>query len=166
MFSEKIAAIAFTALLAISVQAHEYTVKNVSVGHPYARTTVQGQTVGAAYLSLENRGSTVDRLVAVNVPADVAAKTQIHTMSQQGNVMRMSEVDGIDLPLSAKIDMRPGDGYHIMLIGLKKRLVTGEKIPLTLSFAKAGTIEVNLNVEAGRHLPASTSMQDDAHLHH
>lgn len=165
MFSEKIIAIAFAALLATSVQAHEYTVKNISIGHPYARTTVQAQTVGAAYLSLENKGGTVDRLVAVSVPADVAAKTQIHTMRQQGNVMRMSEADGIDLPPSAKIDMRPGDGYHIMLIGLKKPLVAGEKILLTLSFAKAGTVEVNLNVEAGRQLPAPASMQDNGHLH-
>ncbi|WP_194726279.1 copper chaperone PCu(A)C [Noviherbaspirillum malthae] len=166
MFSPKISALAFAALLATAVHAHEYTVKNISVGHPYARTTVQAQTAGAAYLSLENKGGTADRLVAVSVPADVAAAAQIHTMSQQGNVMRMSEVDGIDLTPSARVDMRPGDGYHIMLIGLKKPLAAGEKVPLTLTFAKAGAVEVNLHVEAGKPLAAPKSQQEDSHLHH
>jgi hypothetical protein len=44
--------------------------------------------------------------------------------------------------------MRPGEGYHFMLIGLKKPLNAGDKFPLTLNFEKAGRIEVSVTVQA------------------
>jgi copper(I)-binding protein len=43
--------------------------------------------------------------------------------------------------------LKPGS-YHVMLIGLKKQLTAGEKIPLTLTFEKAGNISVTVPVQA------------------
>lgn len=132
-------------LLTGASHAHEYTVKELHIGHPYARPTVAHQPGGAAYLSIENKGSQGDRLVGVTSP--VAKSAQIHSMSMDGNVMKMREVGEISVPSGAKVEMKPGNGYHIMLMGLSQPLKVGEKIPLTLSFEKAGKAEVSVVVE-------------------
>ena len=107
------------ATLAISTAAiaHEYRVGDILVDHPYARATVAGQTSGGAYLTLENKGNSADTLIAAQSPA--AASVEIHTMSMTAdNVMRMREVGTLEIKAKEKIAMQPGDGYHIMLIGL------------------------------------------------
>ncbi|MEC4719076.1 copper chaperone PCu(A)C [Noviherbaspirillum sp. CPCC 100848] len=137
--------LALALLLTSLSHAHEYTVKELQIGHPYARPTIAHQPSGAAYLSIENRGGTADKLIGVATPA--AKSAEIHTMSMDGNVMRMREAGEISLPSGAKVEMKPGNGYHIMLMGLSRPLKAGDKIPLTLSFEKAGKAEVSVVVE-------------------
>ncbi|MFC7516239.1 copper chaperone PCu(A)C [Herbaspirillum sp. GCM10030257] len=143
-----LAAIAITAVASSLSQAHEFKLKDLKIGHPYARTTAPYQPSGAAYLSLENKGSSADRLTSISSP--VAKSAEIHTMSMEGNVMKMREVDGIDLPPAAKVEMKPGHGYHIMLMGLEKPLKAGDKFPLTLTFEKAGKTDVTVVVEEAK----------------
>ena len=111
------------------------------------------QPSGGAYLTLENRGSAADRLLEVSSP--VAASAQIHTMSMEGDVMRMREVGALDLAPATKVDMKPGAGYHIMLVGLKQPLQAGDKFPMTLNFEKAGKIEVSVTVDGKEAKPSS-----------
>lgn len=151
-----------SALLSASVGAHEYSAGDISIAHLYARATVPGQTSGGAYLTLENRGSNADSLVAAQSPA--AQSVEIHTMAMtDNNVMRMREVGSVDIKPKEKIVMQPGDGYHLMLIGLKAPLKAGDKLPLTLTFRKAGKVETTINVEDGK-LEKKTGA--DEHHHH
>ncbi len=139
---------ALTMLISASSMAHDYRAGDIYVDHPYARATVAGQTSGGAYLTLENKGSSADTLVSATSPA--AASVEIHTMSMTAdNVMRMREVGSLDIKGKEKITMQPGDGYHIMLMGLKAPLKAGDKLPLTLTFKKAGKIEAAIVVEEG-----------------
>jgi copper(I)-binding protein len=140
-----IAALAFAAAFGTSAQAQEFKLNGLHINHPYARATVVNQPSGGAYLTIENKGKTADRLIAVSSP--VARKVEIHTMSMEGNVMKMREVDGIELKPSAKVEMKPGDGYHLMLTGLQQQLKAGDKFPLTLTFEKAGKTEVSVTVQ-------------------
>jgi copper(I)-binding protein len=139
--------VAAAMLLSTGAMAHEYRVGDIYIGHPYARASVPGQTSGGAYLSLENKSAVNDVLVSVETPA--AASVEIHTMSLENNVMRMREVAGIDLQPGAKITMTPGNGYHLMLLGLKTPLKAGDRVPLTLRFKKAGKVETMILVEDG-----------------
>lgn len=149
-----------SALFAASAFAHDYKVGDIYVDHPYARATVPGQTSGGAYLTLENQGSNADTLVVAQSPA--AQSVEIHTMAMTDNVMRMREVTAIDIKPKEKIVMQPGDGYHLMLIGLKAPLKTGDKLPLTLTFRKAGKVETSITVEDGMMGKKSA----DDHHHH
>ncbi|MBI1892466.1 MAG: copper chaperone PCu(A)C [Burkholderiales bacterium] len=153
--------IVFLAVLAFSkvAFAQSFTVGDLRVYHPAARPTVPAQPSGAVYLKIENNGKQNDRFIAAESP--VAASTQIHTMSMDGNVMKMREVDGIDLAPGTKVEMRKGHGYHIMLMGLKNPLKTGDKFPLTLTFQKAGKIETSVVVEAN----AGGSNKPEEHKH-
>jgi copper(I)-binding protein len=126
------------------VQAHEFKLGTITVGHPYARATASGQPNGGAYLKLVNNGAAADRLVSVS--ADVARSVELHSMSMDGNVMRMRQVDGVELPAGKTVELKPG-GLHVMLIGLKAPLKKGEKFPVRLKFEKAGEVTVTVNVE-------------------
>ena len=81
-----------------------------------------------------------------------------------GNVMKMREVGSIDIKPAEKITMQPGNGYHIMLIGLSQQLKVGDKIPLTLTFAKAGKVEVMLFVE-DKNTGSGNAMEHMDHMH-
>ena len=137
--------------LAGAVHAAGYKVGNISITDPHARPTVPGQPGGAAYLTLENTGGTADRLVGAASP--VAQSTEIHTMRMDGDVMRMREAGELPLPPAAKVEMKPGMGYHIMLNGLKQPLKEGASFPMTLTFEKAGKVEVRFVVDGRQAKP-------------
>jgi periplasmic copper chaperone A len=61
------------------------------------------------------QSSAGDRLTGASTPAAQAA--QLHTVSMEGGVMKMRQVDGIDLPAGQSVTLKPG-GYHLMLMGL------------------------------------------------
>jgi copper(I)-binding protein len=139
-------------LAALAAQAHDFKAGAISIAHPHARATAAGQPAGGGFMKFENRGTVADRLVSVS--ADVSASVELHTMSMQGDVMRMRQVDAIELPAGQSVELKPG-GLHIMFIGLKAPLKAGETFPLTLRFEKAGEVTVQVNVEAFGNTPAA-----------
>ena len=147
---------AFAALLfATAAHSNNFDLGSLHISSPFARATVAQQPAGAAYLSIENRGKTADALLRASSPA--AREVQIHTMKMEGDVMRMREILRLDLKPGSTINMKPGEGYHIMLIGLKQGLNAGDKFPMTLVFEKAGQLEVTVTVQA-RNAGAPMSM--------
>ena len=140
------ASLAF-AFVTTATLAHGSTVGDIEIGHPYAKPSLPGTTNGAAYFAtLENTGNSADRLLRASTP--VATRVELHTMAVDAQgVMRMREIDGIALAPHAKIQMRPGSGMHLMLIGLKEPLKDGARFPMTLDFERAGKVEVTVIVE-------------------
>jgi len=69
-------------------------------------------------------------------------------------VMRMREVGELPLAPAARVEMKPGMGYHIMLTGLKQPLQEGAAFPLTLTFEKGGKVEVTVAVGGKQAKPA------------
>jgi copper(I)-binding protein len=126
-----------------SAGAHEYKVKDLTIGHPWARATPGGAKVGAVYLTLVNDGKATDRLLKAATP--LAAGVSIHTMIKDGDVMRMREVDGVEIPAGKTVELKPG-GLHIMLMGLTRPLKEGDMFPLTLTLANAGEVAVEVMV--------------------
>jgi len=143
MFSRRfMLAAALATLFASAAIAHDYKLGGLAINHPWARATVG--SVGGAYLSIENKGAAPDRLIGASSP--VAKTVEIHTHIKDGEIMRMRQIDGIDLPAGGKVELKPG-GYHIMLMGLGKPLKEGDRFPLTLQFEKAGKLEVEIAVD-------------------
>jgi len=127
----------------------------IEVSLPWARATAPRMQAGAAFVTLYNTGSEDDRLIAAAAP--VADVVELHTHLMDGDIMRMRPVDDIPLPAGETVRLKPG-GLHIMMIGLTERLVEGTDFPLTLTFEKAGRLEITVPVEAigapGPSLPA------------
>ncbi|WP_293802341.1 copper chaperone PCu(A)C [uncultured Bosea sp.] len=126
--------------------AHEFKAGPLKIGHPWSRATPAGAKVGGGYLSIENTGSTADRLISVSVP--FAARAEVHEMAVKDGVMTMRPLDqGVEVPAGAKVEFKPG-GYHIMFMDLKQPLKQGEMMKGTLTFEKAGTVDVEFKVDS------------------
>lgn len=151
MIKQFLAVFSAALLLAGSAHAAGYQAGDIMITAPHARPTVPAQPAAAAYLTLENGGG-ADRLVGVASP--VAQSAEIHIMRMDGDVMRMREAGEVPLAPAAKVTMKPGMGYHIMLIGLKQPLKEGASFPMTLTFEKAGKVEVQVVVDGSQAKPA------------
>jgi copper(I)-binding protein len=117
----------------------------VEAERPWARATAPGAPTAAAYVTLRNRGDAPDRLLSGSSPA--AERVEVHAhVHDQGGVMRMREVaGGVEIPAGATVEFRPG-GLHLMLVGLRDRLVPGARFPLTLRFESGGAAELEVEV--------------------
>jgi periplasmic copper chaperone A len=137
------AAIALT-LAAIIGLASRAGAGDLTVTGAFARASASSMAAtGAAYFTITNSGSTVDRLTGLATPA--AAAASIHKTVADGDVMKMEMVETLDVPPQATITLKPG-GMHVMLIGLKAPLKTGESFTLDLTFEKAGKLEIAVPV--------------------
>ena len=146
---------------AFAAAAHGAKAGDIAIDHPFATPSIAGAPNGAAYLaSIENKGAVADRLVRASTPA--AARVELHTMAVDAQgVMRMREIDGIALAPKAKVQMKPGAGLHMMLIGLKEPLKEDASFPLTLEFERAGKVDVKVIVGQPRPAGAAAS----GHMH-
>jgi copper(I)-binding protein len=146
MVPRRLALAALFAVLAIPAFALDYRLGAIEIGQPWARATPPTAESGGGFLVITNTGATPDRLIAVKSPA--ADKVEIHEMKMDGNIMRMREVEkGIEIPPGATVELKPG-GFHVMFMGLKAPFAKDAKVPLTLVFEKAGSIDVDLMVQA------------------
>ena len=141
---------ALIAVASVGAHAHGGRAGDVEITHPFATPTPPGAVNGAAYIAtLENIGKQPDRLLRVSTP--IAQRAEIHTMAvDAGGVMRMREADAIPLAPGAPVKMRPGDGYHFMLMGLKHPLKEGDSFPLMMEFERGGKAEVKVVVQVPR----------------
>jgi len=132
---------------------------NISVTEAWARATMPGQKVSGAYMRI--RSDADARLIGVSSTA--VPRVEVHEMKMDGDVMRMREVQSVELPKDKVVSLEPG-GYHIMLMNLPKPIAAGEVIPLTLvveSGGKRQTVEVK--AEARSPMGGAMPMQ---HHHH
>ena len=132
-------------VLAVTAFAHEYKAGDIRVVHPFSVPTLPGKEVGAVYIGLENKGSADDQLIGAST--DRAERVEIHTMSMDGDVMRMRQVPVLEVKGGETIKMKPGMGYHLMIFGVKQPLKAGDKFPLKLQFKKSGAVEVSVMVQ-------------------
>ena len=116
----------------------------VEIERPWIRATTPGAKVAAGYMTLRNTSGQPDRLVGGTSP--VAGKLETHVHIRDGDILRMREVKGYDIPAKGSFELKPG-GAHLMLVNLKQPLKAGDKVPVTLRFQRAGEVTVNFNVE-------------------
>jgi periplasmic copper chaperone A len=101
-------------------------------------------TTGAVYFSVMNQGAVDDRLLSISTPA--AAMAMIHETTMVNDVMKMRMVDGgWNIKAGSTTEMKAG-GTHVMLMGLKAPLKTGDTLAMELVFEKAGVVKLNVPV--------------------
>ncbi|MBI2735949.1 MAG: copper chaperone PCu(A)C [Rhodospirillales bacterium] len=125
--------------------AHDYKLGALEIGQPWTRATAPTAPSAGGFLTITNKGTVPDLLVSAKSPA--AGLVQVHQMTMDGNIMRMRALEhGLEIPARGTVTLAPG-GIHLMMMNLKEPLTQGGKVPLTLVFERAGTIEVELDVE-------------------
>jgi len=134
-------------LSAATVFAQTDTKGDIEVSHPWAAATTETKlTDSAVYMSLTDRGTRPDQLVAASSP--VAQKAELHVFDVANGVYGMHQVDAMAIsPGAASTVLRPG-GAHVMLKSLKRPLHAGTTFPLTLTFQNAGALTIQVPVES------------------
>jgi hypothetical protein len=115
----------------------------VAIDNPWARATAPGAKVAGGYMMIRNSAAAPDRLIGAASPA--AARVELHVHMREGEVMKMREVKGYDVPAKGAFELKPG-GAHLMFMEIKRPFTEGEKVPVTLKFERAGEVKVDFHV--------------------
>jgi copper(I)-binding protein len=91
---------------------------------------------GAAYFTVKNVGAVADTLLGISSSA--AAGAMLH-----GG--QMAHLAALEIPAGGAITLRSGE-THVMLSDFKTVPAAGDSLPLTLQFAHAGSVTLQLPV--------------------
>lgn len=139
-----VAALLLPAVPAMAMDAIVTKIGSLEISGGFARATLPNAPVAGGFLTIVNKGDQDDRLISVTSPA--AGEVQLHEMTMDGGVMKMRELkDGIPVPAGATVKLDPSN-LHLMFMHLKQPFVEGTTIPVTLTFERAGSVEVKLSV--------------------
>ncbi|UBM24810.1 copper chaperone PCu(A)C [Pseudomonas sp. p1(2021b)] len=141
--------------------AHEYTVGDLHIAHPWSLALPPNAPNVAAYFVVHNNGQEDDRLLSVDSPITDDAQLHEHARTADG-LMKMQQVPSVLVPAGKDLTFAPS-AYHVMLMQPKDRslLSDGKRFPLTLHFEKAGDVTVEVAVQ--QQPPAE--QQGHAHNH-
>jgi hypothetical protein len=159
---KRIAAAAMVAALTAVTFATAADAGDIAVVDAWARASAGPARAAAAFLKVENKGATADRLLAAS--ATIADRVELHTHIQSGDVMQMRPVENIDVAPNGLTELKPG-GLHVMFLGLRAPLVEGTSFPLTLTFEKAGATTVEVRVVAAGAMGPGAGNGHPPHRH-
>jgi periplasmic copper chaperone A len=147
LLKEIVFASTLSLLALVNVQkahAHETKVGDITIQHPWARQSPMKAGVAAGYMIVTNAGKEDDRLVKAT--SEITANVQLHDMKMDGDVMKMFELkEGIVIPAGQTVELKP-KSLHVMFQDLKSAPVEGQMFKGTLTFEKAGTVDVEFEV--------------------
>lgn len=126
--------------------AHETSIGNLVIEHPWSRETAAAADVGAGFMTITNTGAEDDRLIKAS--SGISEMVQLHNMKVENDVMTMYEMkEGIVIPVGQTVELKP-KSLHVMFMSLKAHPKMGDVFKGTLTFEKAGTVEIEFAVEA------------------
>ena len=146
-----------TSLTAVSAQ--QVRIGTLALQNQYVKPTISGQTTTAGYLTISNSGPD-DKLLSAST--SLANTVQLHFMSMHGDVMKMSEVQSIDVPSGKTVELKPG-AHHLMIMGLKKPIKEGDSLKIKLKFEKSGEVELAFPAHASS-APTPTGIGHHDHM--
>jgi copper(I)-binding protein len=120
----------------------------VTVSDAYIRGLPPGQSVTAAFMTLNNSSERACRLVGAS--SAISSSAEIHAHSHHNGRMSMRPVDEVNIPAGNVVSLEPG-GYHLMLFGLKHSLKEGDEHSITLFFEGCPELKVVAPVRSVLH---------------
>ncbi len=141
------AALTLAALYGVTKsQAHQSSIGDLVIEHAWSRETKATDDVAAGFMNIVNNGPDADTLISVT--ATISDKVQLHNMRMNGDRMEMFEMaDGIEIPADATVQLKP-KSLHVMFFKIKDHPKQGDEFHGTLTFKKAGTVDVEFMVES------------------
>ena len=131
------------ALTALPAMAQQATTDQLEVSGGFVRASPSMASAGAGFMTITSKGD-ADRLIAFRSTASEVQ--ELHTHIHDNGMMRMRQVDAIDIPAGGVAVLEPG-GFHLMFISLNAQLIEGETVDVTLVFENAGEVEITLPVK-------------------
>ncbi|WP_421220143.1 copper chaperone PCu(A)C [Aeromonas enteropelogenes] len=132
---------AFYSLLLLGMTAP--ALAKVEAVDGYVRLLPPGTPNTAAFMVLKNDADQAVKLVAASSPA--ASRTELHTHLHENGVMKMRQVESIEIPAKGEVVLKPGS-LHIMLFEIGT-LSEQTPMPLTLTLDDGQQLALSLPVK-------------------
>jgi copper(I)-binding protein len=152
--------VTFLLSLSTSLVMAQTSINGLEITDPWIRASVPGQTNGAAYLEIKNTNPQPAAIVAA--ASDRAPRIELHSVSREGGMARMREVEKIDIPANGTVKLAPG-GFHIMFIGLTQPFKDGETVSIQLTLNNGQSVVVPFLVRPATYLPSHSMMKGHQH---
>ena len=117
----------------------------ITVEDAFARASIPGMPMAAAFLQIRNKDKVEHLITGASSP--VATNVELHGHVEVGGMMRMRQMQHIHLKPGAVKTLKPG-GLHVMLIGLKRALVEGETLSLTLELEDGRQMTLSVPIKS------------------
>ncbi|MBW4023299.1 MAG: copper chaperone PCu(A)C [Proteobacteria bacterium] len=143
------------ALAGMSLASAAWAAGPIQVAHAWSRVTPSAASAGVVYLTVTDSGPP-DTLLGVETPA--ASHAELHLSRMANGIMEMDAVHDLPVTPGKSLVFAPG-GYHIMLTGLAHALDAGQRFPITLTFAHAGPVTVEVTVQPMSYMPPGDAMK-------
>jgi copper(I)-binding protein len=130
---------------AFAVRADKPEGDVVAIMNAWVREAHPAAKINAGYMTLVNVGD--EDITLLSVESDLFDKIEVHEMASVDGMMEMREVTDMVIPSKGQISFEPG-GKHLMLMGPREHLKTGQKVDMTLTFKSGKKQKVSVNVAA------------------
>jgi copper(I)-binding protein len=121
-----------------------FTAGAITVSGAYTRAMLPNAGAAGGYLTISNAGAEPDTLTGGTSQA--AGLVEVHEMTLEGDMMKMASVPGgLDIPAGGTVALAP-KGFHLMMMQIGTPFKEGECVEVTLHFAKAGDLPIQLSI--------------------
>lgn len=149
--------------LVITLSAPVFAADTVSIEGAWTRATPPGAVTSATYAQLHNSGAEERTVVAVSTK--VADEAQLHTVIDEGGLMKMRQVTSISIPAGGMTELKPG-GYHIMMLGIHEPLRDGESVDIEVEFANGDKVTFTSPIQKMTGMKMDHSKMDHSKMKH
>jgi len=135
----------FVILIISNVLLNAKNNDNIVVSNGYIRLMPPMMKMTAAFLDIKNLSSKSIKIV--NVSSDLSEFTEMHThkLKEDGTAV-MTQLKELVIDQNSVHSLKKG-GDHIMFIGLKKKLVLGDRHKLKLYLSNGSMKEIILEIK-------------------
>lgn len=144
MIKQSILAVLLVAPLAPGAVAALRKPAPIEVEQAWIRQAPPDADVLAAYMVIDNHSDRAVRLVEATTP--VAGEVQFHAMQRVNGMMQMNRLAQVRIPAHGSFVFRPG-ADHLMLLHPRKALLAGMRVPVILTFQRAGMLHLEIPVK-------------------
>ena len=123
--------LALRSLLAstVFVLSSSLAMAEVAISEAWVRASNPGQSVGAAYMTLNSKQDAT----LVYAETERAGSVEMHSMTMTNGVMKMRSMEALPVPAGKPVKLAPG-GLHLMLFELPAPFKAGEQVKFRLCF--------------------------------
>lgn len=147
-------------ILGIAIALMAFPAFGFEMSEGYLRASAPGAPIGAAFMTLHNPSDKAVSMVAAE--SDLSKTVEMHNHINVDGVMKMRQVDKIELPANGKAVLKPGS-FHLMLMGLKQPLAVGESGQIRVRFSDGSEQVLDLPV---KKVAAKPMMHDSNAMKH
>ena len=140
--------------------SHDLKKNAIEISNPFINKPFAGANSAAGYLIIRNKYDKEFNLLQVST---TLGRAMLHkTTTTEEGVVKMEHLMKVNIPAGDELIMQPG-GVHVMIMGISRPLIVGEKIPAKLNFSN--DLEMDIEFTVQEHKKHSDVQTQSKHEH-